>query len=57
VKQAEALYNFFTRHVAKVYECHPAFAGRKVRFKILVTLFLAVALSIISYSSTFLFSS
>lgn len=56
MKQATAFYDSLTNQLKNVYERHPAFAGRKARFKILVTFFLFVALSIISYSSTFLFS-
>lgn len=56
MKQAATLYQSFTTDLKAAYETHPAFAGRKVRFRILVILFLMLAFSIISYSSTFLFS-
>ncbi|HEY1112444.1 MAG TPA: hypothetical protein VGE66_02750 [Chitinophagaceae bacterium] len=56
MKQAASLYQSFSTDLKAAYETHPAFAGRKVRYKVAVTLFVITALSIISYSSTCLFS-
>lgn len=55
MKQAATLCLSFSTDLKAAYEKHPAFAGRKVSYKAVVTLFLITALGIISYSSTFLF--
>ena len=56
MKQAATLYHALTTDLRKTYDRHPAFAGRNTRFKIAVTLFLMIAIGIVSYSSTFFFS-
>ena len=56
MKGAASLYHTLTTDLRQTFETHPAFTGRKPRYKLAVLLLLGAALGIISYSSAFLFS-
>lgn len=56
MKGAALLYHTLTSSLKAAYETHPAFAGRKPSYQLAVLLIVFAAVSIISYSSTFLFS-